>query len=164
MKKIAIFFLIIFLCGCKGRPPLHTGLEGKPMPNFDLLLMDSTTHLNTSDLPPGQPIVLFYFSPRCPYCRAEMQDIVDNAKKLKDIRLILLTADPYSETKGFYKHYDLGKYPNVTVGMDYDYFFGNYFKTSQVPYLALYDRNKRLKRVKLGKMYSDEIKNAVALN
>jgi len=163
MKKLTIVLLMIYLCGCKGRPSLHTGLEGKPMPSFDLLLIDSTTHLNTSTLPAGKPIVFFYFSPGCPFCRAQMQDIVDNNKNLKDIRFILLTTGPYSELKGFYKHYDLSKYSNVTVGLDYDYFFGNYFKTSQVPYLAVYDRQRKLKQVNLGKIYSDEIKT-VALN
>jgi thiol-disulfide isomerase/thioredoxin len=164
MKKITIVLLMLYLCGCKGRPPLHTGLEGKPIPSFNLLLIDSSTHLNTNTLPSGEPIVFFYFSPHCPFCRAQMQDIIDNSKNLKDIRFVLLTAGPYSELKSFYKHYDLSKYPNVTVGLDYDDFFGNYFKTSRVPYLALYDRDKKLKRVNLGKMYSDEIKTATALN
>jgi thiol-disulfide isomerase/thioredoxin len=163
MKKITIALLILCLCACKGRPPLHTGLEGKPLPSFDLLLIDSSTHLNSNTLPSGKPIVFFYFSPRCPFCRAQMQDIIDNGKDLKDIRFILLTVGPYSELKEFYKHYELSKYPNVTVGLDYDYFFPNYFKTSNVPYLALYDRDKRLKQANLGKLNSKEIK-AIALN
>ena len=159
MKNVLLPFIVACLFGCTHRPAMKTGLEGKPIPSFDLLLQDSATHLNTGLIPAGEPVVFFYFSPYCPYCRAQMQNLIANIKDLQGIRFILVTAFPYSDMKAFYKHYDLARYSNITIGEDYKQAFGDYFRTSQVPYLAVYDKQRKLKQVNLGKLYSNEIKD-----
>src|SRR5882757_7748196 len=152
MKTIAILLLLASLSGCFSTPDKEkTGLEGKPLPSFDLLLTDSVSHFNTNRIPPGEPVVLFYFGPHCPYSRAQMEDIVDNIKTLGNIRFYVFTSGPFQELKGFYDHYGLKNYPNVTVGQDYAYYFSGYFKTNIVPYLAVYDRHKQLKQALIGK-------------
>lgn len=158
MKKIVIFSLLIYLCSCNERPPLKTGLEGKPLPSFNLLLNDSSTYLNTSDIPAGKPVVLFYFSPRCPYCRAQMDEIVGDISSLKDIRFYIFTTWPFSEMKRFYNHYQLQKYSNVTVGVDYKNYFLDHFKADAVPYIALYWKDKTLDKAFMGKIDVSQIK------
>jgi len=158
----ALIILTTFLCSCNSQPVLRSGLEGKSIPYFDLLLVDSLTILNTASIPNGNPIMFFYFSPNCPYCRAQMQNIVDHDNTLKDIRFILLTSASFSEFKIFCNHYELAKYSNIVAGIDLSSFFGNYFKTKLVPYLAIYDKTKTLKQVRIGIMNCNEIK-AIAL-
>jgi thiol-disulfide isomerase/thioredoxin len=158
MKNKLKLAIILLLFSCQAHPILKCGLEGKQLPSFKLLLTDSTTYLNTSEFNEGQPIVFVYVSPVCPFCRAQVEEIISNDKDLASIKFVILTPAPYEQLREFYNHFSLSKYKNITVGMDYSYFFANYFNATQVPYLALYDKHKKLKQVNLGKLPSKEIK------
>jgi len=159
MKNTILLLILAILSGCYGpKTPLKTGLEGKALPAFNLLLTDSSTYVNTGNLPNSQPIVLFCFSPRCPYCRAQMDEIVGDMASLKGIRFYVLTTWPFAEMKDFYRHYQLNTFSNVVVGLDYTHFFVDYFKAEGIPYLAIYGRDKRLKGAFMGNVYSNQIK------
>jgi thiol-disulfide isomerase/thioredoxin len=151
MKKSLIVFLLAGICGCFNRQPaIKTGFEGKPIPSFDLLLADSTTHFNTNTIPNGKPVVFFLFQPWCPYCKAQTEAMLKHIQSVKDIHFYLLTTSSYSQFKQFYDRYKLNKYPNITAGIDGSRFFGTYFQAKGVPYQAIYDQNRRLKRVLIG--------------
>jgi len=143
---------------CSRGPQIKTGLEGKTMPYFDLLLPDSITYLNTRDIPKGKPIVLFYFGPSCPYSQSEMEDIVSDMQQLKDIRFYIFTHAPFPAMKAFYQHYRLKQYGNIVAGIDSANFFEHYFKAPGFPYLAIFDGQKKLKEVLLGRSDIDLIK------
>jgi thiol-disulfide isomerase/thioredoxin len=160
MKKLLYVLILVALTGCFGKTPeVKTGKEGKPMPSFNLLLMDSITRLNTSSIPTGQPIVLFLFNPYCPYCRAQTEEITKEIKSLSNIRFYFFSIYSHNEIKGYYKHYQLSRFTNISVGQDYDNYFGNYYPVSGVPYLAIYDINKKLKKVLIGKVGINLIKD-----
>lgn len=159
-----MFWLMnVTACSPPPRPALKTGLEGKMLPSFNLLLADSVTTFNTANLPKNKPIVLFFFSPTCPYCRAQTEEIVKNIQSLKGVEFCILTFAPYSEFKSFYTEYKLDKYKNIIAGVDYANFFPDYFKAQSVPYTVFYNNKKQLKQVMLGKLDEKEIK-ALALN
>jgi thiol-disulfide isomerase/thioredoxin len=159
MKNITLAIYFILIIGCYSRRPAEkTGLEGKSLPSFNLLLSDSLTYFNTSNIPKGKPIALFYFGPNCPYSRAQMEEIIEDMSILKNIRFYIFTIYPYQDMKNFYDYYNLGKYPNITVSLDYTNFFGNYFETQAVPYLAIYGKDKRLIKAFIGKVYGKQIK------
>jgi len=158
MKNIALVLIIIQLCSCNNRAPLHTGLEGNPLPSFNLLLHDSTTYINTGNTPAEKPVVLFYFSPECPYCRAQMDEIIQNNESMKNIQFYIFTTWPFAEMREFYKHYRLDKYSNMVVGVDYTNFFKYHFKVVGIPYMAIYKKDKNLKEAYLGNINSSQIK------
>lgn len=159
MKNIMLWWLLIIVLGCNSnRTKVISGLEGKPLPAFNMLLMDSTTHLNTQNIPAGQPLVLFYFSPFCPYCRAQTEEIKSEIESLKNIQFYFLAAFPLYEIKSFDKRYGLSSYNNVTLAQIRDTSFGKYYKIHGVPYIAIYDKQKYLKEVLLGKTDVDVIK------
>jgi hypothetical protein len=147
------------LSGCYAKTPEKTGLEGKPLPAFNLLLADSITHINTKSQPVGSASVLFFFGPHCPYSQAQMEDIVDHIDQLKDIHFYVLTVGSFSDMKAFYKHYKLEKYPNITTGIDYAYFFPGYFNPPGVPYMAIYGKDKKLKGAYLGEVSEKQIRS-----
>jgi thiol-disulfide isomerase/thioredoxin len=152
MKKIAFFVLtVVVMTGCNQGNAVKTGMEGKTMPSFALRLADSTSFFNTASIPAGKPSVLFLFSPFCPYCRAEMDGIIDNMQELKDVHFYLLTPWPFHDMKLFYAYYHLEKYPNLTVGVDTSNFFGKYIHAQGVPYTAFYGKDKKLDKVFVGK-------------
>jgi thiol-disulfide isomerase/thioredoxin len=159
VKLITLFLLSINIYGCFNRPTEKTGLEGNTMPSFDLLLEDSITNLNTANIPSGKPIVLFFFGPYCPYSRVQMESIVTNIKSLTNIQFYIFTRSPFKDMKLFSTYYQLRKYKNIAVGIDYTNYFGSYFKTPGVPYTAIYDTKKRLKQVLIGKSSAALIKD-----
>jgi hypothetical protein len=79
---------------------------------------------------------------------------------LKGIDFYFLTNASYTGFKSFYEKYQLEKYANIKAGIDYSYSFAKYFKTNQIPYMAIYDGNKKLKQVLVGKNYISLIKEA----
>lgn len=164
MRVSTSIIIIILLSGCYGKKPnLKTGLEGKPMPTIDLISIDTTAHLNTQNVKIGRPTILFAFEPWCPYCKAQTKSIMAHIESLKDIDFYFLTNSTYPGFKEFYDRFQLGKYPNIKSGIDYNYSFARYFRTGKVPYMAIYDRDKKLKQVLLGKNYISTIKE-IALN
>ncbi|TWI87776.1 TlpA family protein disulfide reductase [Chitinophaga japonensis] len=158
MRQLLIFGVLIGLFACVKQQQSRTGLEGTQLPSFNLLLMDSTNRFSTDSLPEGKPVVLFYFSPDCPYCKAQTEAILANIYSLKNIQFCILTYASFSETKNYYERYELEKYPNIIVGQDCDTFFGRHFNATQVPYLAIYDDKKLLKQIVIGKVSADDIK------
>ena len=156
--KYTTLISLVSLASCFGKTPEKTSKEGKSLPSFNLLLADSTTYFNTKNIPNGQPVVLFCFSPECPYCRVQMEEIIETTSSLKDIRFYIFTAWPFSEMKGFYTRYQLYKYPNIVVGVDYTNFFVGYFKAQGVPYMAIYGKDKRLNNAFIGNIHSKQLK------
>jgi thiol-disulfide isomerase/thioredoxin len=161
MKKVILVVSLTAMFGCNARrQPLKTGLEGKPLPAFNLLLNDSSTYINTVNIPAGKPVVLFYFSPRCPYCRAQMDDILKNISSLKDIRFYIFTDWPFQEMKAFYNYYQLNKYQNISVGVDYNSFFQKNFNAYGIPYTAIYRKDNKLNEAFMGIIDSKQIKES----
>lgn len=160
MTKYAFSIFLICLFGCFGRKPsVNTGFEGKPMPSFNLLLMDSLTKINTSAIPKGQPTVIFFLNPHCPYCRAQTEELKENIQSLSNIQFYMVSYYPFNDLKKYYDDYQLKKYPNIIFGQDYDVYFSNYYKTRAVPYIAIYDKDKYLKQVFIGKISTNLIKD-----
>jgi thiol-disulfide isomerase/thioredoxin len=149
--KIIVFCLPFLLGGCFDPPKVKIQLEGRPMPSFELILQDSVTHLHTDSIPEGRPVVLFYFNPDCPYCKAQMKDITTNIAALTNIDFYLLTNYDYNELKSFYKDFNLVNYPNIIAGIDYTNYFNTHFPVSAVPFLVIYDKDKRLKKILVGR-------------
>jgi peroxiredoxin len=159
MKKTSFIILQIVLLSCYDkRLPVKTGLEGNPLPNFTLQLQDSSTLFNSTSIPKDQSTVIFYFSPSCPYCRAQMRDIVNHIKEFENTHIYAVTPNSITETRGFYKQFKLDQYKNITLGHDYRYFLASYFKLGVVPTTGIYAKNGRLKSVFIGKLSARQIK------
>ena len=145
MKQSAIIFSFFLLAACqiKQRPEALLST----LPSFGMLLMDSTTLLKEEEIPMGKPIVLLYFRPDCPHCQKETQAFIDHSESLKHVQVYLLTNAPFEDIRTFYNHFQLANYKNFTVGKDYNHSFYNAFKPKVVPFLAVYDRNKKLVKI-----------------
>lgn len=153
-----------FLVSCLTKTPEQTAHEGKELPSFQLLLQDSTTILDTKNIVSGRPIVIFLFGPNCPYCRAQMKNIIDNAKKLSHIQFYAITFFPYEEMKKFNQEFELKKYKNIITGVDILDFYRSYMRAVGVPYIAIYDKDKKLKKAFSGKTDISLIKTIAEQN
>jgi peroxiredoxin len=158
MKQLTFLFIVTTLAGCFGAEPQKNKLEGKPLPEFSLLLTDSITWFNSRDILSGKPITIFYFSPFCPYCKAQAKLIVDNINELKDIQFYFISNHPLSIVKKFDNDYELKKYKNITIGIDTSDIVKDYFEVAGVSYIVIYGNDKKLNKTFMGKIYSNQIK------
>jgi thiol-disulfide isomerase/thioredoxin len=149
--------MIAFLTGCFGIESQKTGKEGKTLPSFSLLLTDSTTAINTRNINPEQPLIFIYFSPYCPYCKAQTKEIINNMDELKNIQFYFVTNFPMTSVKKFQKEFELAKYSNIHIGVDTSHFLSNYFEIRGTPYVAIYDKSKALKKSYMGKLYTSQL-------
>jgi thiol-disulfide isomerase/thioredoxin len=152
MRHIILILLVTFLNGCYSkRPKVITGLEGKPMPAIESLCADSITHLNTQNIPYGKPTLLISFEPWCPFCKAQTKSILANIKSLENLNIYMFCHGRFNDFKKFYDDYNLKDYPTIKAGIDIRYQMVGYFKSTNIPYLAIYNKNKLLSEVFEGK-------------
>lgn len=158
MKLILVRCLLtLMITACRETPAVKTGFEGKEMPSFSLLLPDSTTYINTSDIPKGKATILLYFSPECPYCRAQIKDIVENMSFLNNVNILLFTTWPFEEMKSFYTQYKLSEFKNLATGVDFNNYFKYHFKAFKVPFLTIYGSDRKLKSAYAGRMRINQL-------
>ena len=122
-------------------------MEGRLLPGFDILLPDSSTYLNTNNIPIGKPSIFIGFSPFCIHCQEETRDIINHIDRFKNIQIYFVTAFPFHDMKTYYKYFKLASFSNVTMGRDSSDVFLRYFKAKGVPYTLVFDSQKRLKKV-----------------
>lgn len=161
MKFIIIIIIIAtYITGCSNKENIIvTGKEGQQLPNFNLLLMDSITRLNTQNIPNGKPFVIFMFNPYCAYCKAQTKEIIEDSTTLLDIQFYMLSTFPFEEIKSYYTKFHLVDYPNIIVAQDKDGIFNQYLNPPGVPCQAIYSRDKVLKQTFLGLVNTKVIKN-----
>lgn len=159
MRHIVFIICITTVLGCYSRSnKIKSGFEGEQLPQFTLLLMDSITKYITNAVPNGNSTVLYSFSPFCPYCKAQTEDIIKNINQLSNIDFVMLSTYPFKNIKDYYNKYQLSKYPNIIVGQDYQRGFDNHYQATGVPYLTIFNNEKILVKVILGKINTKEIK------
>ena len=163
MKSLIFIFLIVFFTACTQKRAEITGMEDKPIPAFKLLLLDSTTYINTAEIPTEKPTVLFYVSPECPFCRVEMTQIVKHIDLLKEIQFYIFSTWSVNDMKQFNARYQLDRFENIKVGIDYNQFFGQYYNVPGVPYMAIYGKDKKLNKAFAGEVDPKMIAD-IALN
>ena len=123
------------------------------LPAFNLLMQDSSTIFNTYNVAKGRPIVLYFFSPDCDHCHITCKDILAKMDSMKGADFYFFSFMPLSTIRPFAAQYHLERYKNITVGKDYQFFFPSFYGAKTIPYLVIYDSNK-----KLVKLFDDAIR------
>jgi len=124
-----------------------SGLEGRLIPSFPLLLTDSTTWLKTDDIPTGKAFIVLGFDPWCKHCQALTGDITKQMNKFRDVPIYYVTPSPFNNMRTFYRYFKLSQYPNIIMGRDSTAVFFHVFDATSTPLTAIYDAKKRLKQV-----------------
>lgn len=151
-STIALLFLIGWSVVTAFKAPQYewTGHEGRSIPPIPLQLADSTTWLNTKDIPEGKPFIIFGFSPGCVHCQNLTLWIKKDIKNFKDVPIYYITADRFKNMILFYRFYKLSEFPNIKMGRDSANIFFHYFNKNTTPLIAIFDGKKKLRRVIAG--------------
>jgi thiol-disulfide isomerase/thioredoxin len=122
-----------------------------------MLLLDSTTLLSSLQISEGKPLIIFYVRPDCPHCQQETNECISNIKSLKAFEILFLTSATQKDTKEYAKKYHLDDYKNITVGRDFENSFIRVFRPTYVPYIAIYDTQKKLIKIYDGEVSFENI-------
>ena len=140
---------------------VKTGMEGRLLPPFNILLQDSATLLNTADIPTGKQLIFIGFSPICIHCQQETREILSHMDQFNKVHFYFVTPFDFKEAKEFYLYFGMNKYPNISMGIDSSNYFFKYFKAPGAPYTAVFDSKKRLKQVMSERFDVNELIKAV---
>ena len=161
----AFLFLLIgwtLFTAFSAPPSIKTGLEGRLLPSFKILLPDSVTKLNTVDIPTGKSLIFIGFSPVCTHCQQETREIISHIDKFTNTQIYLVTPFPFKDMKVYYRYFKLGKYSNITIGVDSSNSYLSYFKAPGVPYTVVFDSKKRVKKVMSDRFDIDDLAKATS--
>jgi thioredoxin-related protein len=148
MKKLLLIFSLIITAGCTQAQMLGTATTIPPtIPPYHILTTDSV-YVTPADLPRNKAVMIIYFAPDCSHCHHLINEMKPKMKNFKDVQIVMITfVTQLRAIKDFYRDFQLKKYPNITVGTEgYTYLVQKFYQAKTTPYIALYDKNKKLIR------------------
>lgn len=145
MRKLLLLLLVsgVMMFGCNQKPIP----KGEPLPALNVLLLDSSTIINTAaNTPKGKAVVMLYFSPDCKYCQEETEDIIKNIDVLQEVQFYYISPMSMKEMKPFFDYYQLQNYENIFVAKDYKAEFYHHFKPKSIPFQVVFGHDGTLLR------------------
>lgn len=110
------------------------------LPPVKLLLTDSVGHFSKENFNKKEQVLIILFNPDCEHCQKETEKMLDSISLFKNIQIVMATMMPFDKMIEFYKKYKLANYKNIVVGQDTQYFLPVFYMVSNLPYLALYNK------------------------
>ena len=137
-------------------------LQHPVIPEFKVLLPDSTHWFSKANLKKGRPVMFMAFNPDCEHCQKQADIIVANLKgPMEKVEIVMTTYQEMKKLRDFIRDHKLAGHPNIIVGRDVSYFFGPFFAMRYSPFLAFYDKQGKLAKVYEGGAQADRLKATV---
>ncbi|MBW7840122.1 MAG: hypothetical protein H3C36_10910 [Chitinophagaceae bacterium] len=150
MKKVllsvvlSVTFLSLFAQVNNNEIPIY--LRFPTIPAFMVYKAPDSSAFTRENLKRKGPVMFFVFSPECSHCQHATEMIIKNIKTLSNTEIVMVTYLPYDEMMGFYKKYQLNRFPNITVARDASFFFPTFYKVRNFPSYYIYDRRGKFKQ------------------
>jgi hypothetical protein len=160
-KMLTCWFLagLLYSCSTHDRGYLSSIFT---LPSFDMWSLDSLTLIHAKDLAAGKPILVIYVRPDCPHSQFEARELVKNIALFQGFRIYFLTGTSLATAKSFEHFFHLDQYPGlITVGKDNGHSFARAFRLNSVPFLALYNKDKRLLKIYHGEVPADHLLSSI---
>lgn len=158
MYSIMIAFV---LSGCHTSSGNEKLSAIEKLPAFKMLSIDSTQCINTAFIAPGNTSIFFYFSPDCEHCQKETRELLEHEIEFRETNIYMVTNESIQEAKKFCQAFRLDTAKNIFIGMDYDYSFYRAFLPPTIPFIAIYDKKKKLRKVYQGETNINSIITAI---
>ncbi|MEJ8820347.1 hypothetical protein [Lacibacter sp. H407] len=161
MKNVFfLLFLVSVTVTAKANPatdsiPAH--LKNLRLPDFKLLLPDSSTNFYTENLKSNRITILMSFSPECDHCKQQTKEITEQIDKFKHVQIVMATTLPFGMMKAFHDEYKIASFKNIIMGRDVLYFFPKYFLNHYLPLIAVYNKKGELIHYADGGMSTAEL-------
>jgi thioredoxin-related protein len=140
-----LFIVLLFSIACTSILNKKNGI-----PDFNILMLDSVTALNTSRIPEGEVIAMIFFYPDCDHCQEQTKEIIEHIDSFKNIRLYFISIASISSMRAFRDYYKLSRFSNIILGRDYSFSFPKYFEANTTPYTVIFDKHKKIQLILKG--------------
>lgn len=159
--RILIALLLLSLTGSAQTAAKDTlpYLKYPTLPAFMLQNPDSTSFFNFFDVRADRPTVMFFFAPDCDHCHLTTKELLASMDEMKKADFYWFTYMPLTALREFTAEHKLNDYPNIKTGRDHTFFFMKFYGAKTVPYLVIYDKNKKLVKLYDGAIKVPEIVN-----
>lgn len=166
MKKTILFvvFIIIGLLtyklfwNIKTKSNIQQGL--KEMPDFTFEDINNRTY-SLSNIDPHKSTIFIYFNTECDHCQYEVRELKNNINKFSNTSILLISSEPISIIKEFYKNYSLENIQNIKILKDQHDSFYKIFSTRMIPSVYVYNKDKKLIDIFKGETKMDAIINSI---
>lgn len=119
--------------------------KNKNLPSFSIRLLDSITIFNTRSIQKGKPTVFVLFSPDCDHCAQLAREIKKDVQQFDQVNFFMVSPPmPLYDIKMFAHINGLVDKKQIIVGQDMDFFFGSFYQAETVPFVVIYDAEKKL--------------------
>jgi thioredoxin-related protein len=115
-------------------------------------MSDSLTYFTKDALKKKSAVMLMIFNPDCEHCQHETSELIKHIDEFSKIQIVMATMMPFTSMISFREKYNLAQYDNIVVGQDIHYFLPSFYKISNLPFLAFYNKKKELISVFEGSM------------
>jgi hypothetical protein len=153
MKKLILAGLAGLVLSCRSG---NQFAKLDPMPSVTMLLADSSTY-STNQIKEGNYTVIIYFRTDCIHCQKETADILRAGAALDEVNILFLTPKPFADLKRYATFYKLAAFPNIKAGTDKQLEFMKFYKPANVPFLVVFNRDKKLFRIYDGPVPVDSL-------
>lgn len=165
MNRILLLFVLLLAGTVRAQQagtPQPPYLQNPVIPEFKVLLPDSTHWFSKANLKKGRPVMFMAFNPDCEHCQKQADIIVaNNTGALQKTEIVMTTYQDMKKLREFITAHKLAGHPNIIIGRDVSYFFGPFFNMHYSPFLAFYDKQGKLAKVFEGGAQADRLKTTV---
>jgi thioredoxin-related protein len=134
-----------------------TGTFSRSIPLFSITNASDSTTVYPKNLSSNKPLVVLLFDPYCPFCKQQIEEILENEERLNNIQFCFITMFPYYQMRKTFIDFNLGKYKNILVGRDETNFLASHYSLRGVPTLIIYGRGGKLKGIFSGVVKSEVV-------
>ena len=127
------------------------------IPQFKVNKAPDSTSFTRENLKKNVNTVFFIFSPDCNHCQHETESMVKKIKEFNKTQIVMITYFPWTEMMVFYNNYNIGKYPQIIMARDNNYFFPVFFKIRNFPSIYVYDKKGNFKKSFEGSVKIEDI-------
>jgi peroxiredoxin len=149
--------------GTAGRTPISPGAigitAGMYPPDFSLQEIASQQTVTLHDYL-GQPILIFFWATRCPYCNDEISNLQAVYEQYQEDGLVLLAVDvgeTFAEVDAFRSTHDL----TFPILLDDGFEASTLYKADSIPHHVFVGLNGRIMFVQTGELSATELANKV---
>jgi len=108
------------------------------------MYLSNNSIFSATELPKNKPVVVIYFDPECDHCQKLMNNFFKKINSFKKAEIVMITFKPVEEVAAFEKKYKTHNYSNINVGTEgTSYQMRNYYKLTNMPFTALYDKERK---------------------
>ncbi|PWV44526.1 thioredoxin family protein [Chitinophaga sp. S165] len=161
MKQLLLLFAL-GLASCTLAPYADNApKDPKALPPIVLLKGDTVSKFSSDSLVKGRPTLLYFYGPGCLQCDTFSRKLLDSIDLVKDVNLLFISAGSFHEVKTYQQKYNVERFSNVKLGLDYNNAFIKFYGGVALPLLVFYDRNQQIKRANYGPMTMDTIRGII---